>query len=327
LLAKKGHQAPQAVESYQSGIQWYPGHIAKWEKQLDTYLKQVDVVVEVLDARLPVSSRHLALREKIDRKPVVVVLNKDGLADPLASKRWVTWFKQQGNNSDALLFDALQGSKYRSQLIKAMVKVAQPAVQKWVSKGLKARPARVMIVGMPNVGKSSIINCLINQKKVQTGHKAGVTRQPQWIRIHPQVELLDSPGIIPPRLTSAEQGHWLSLVSSVGEAAYDEETVATFALTYLCQHYPTEVTTYANEALLSATDRLLDTLAEAKNLIKAGAQVDTKRAAQILLRDIRQGRLGRLTFEAPCVESIATDATTNSTKGSNEVTPQPSSNH
>ncbi len=280
-------------------VQWYPGHIAKWDKQLLEALKKVDVVIEVLDARLPLLSRHPELNLRLDRKPIITVLNKSELADPEATEAWQQWFKRFGCGP-TVLFDAHHGAKYRNKLIQAIASAGAEAVEKWQAKGLKARPVRVMVVGMPNVGKSSIINCLVGLKKVKTGHKAGVTRTSQWIRIHPQVDLLDSPGIIPPKLESDEQGHWLALVSSIGEAAFDEERVGLFILQALQQRYQALLQAHFGFTTESLnTPWTLEQIGVQKCLLKHGGVPDAKRAAQVLLRDVRQGKIGRLTFEAP----------------------------
>jgi ribosome biogenesis GTPase A len=293
-------QLSETKTKQSNSVQWYPGHIAKWDRELLDALKKVDVVVEVLDARMPLLSRHPELNHRLDRKPIITVLNKAELADPAITEAWQTWFKRFGCGA-TVLFDAHEGAKYRNKLIQTIVNAGAEAVEKWQAKGLKARPVRVMVVGMPNVGKSSIINCLVGKKKVQTGHKAGVTRTSQWIRIHSQVDLLDSPGIIPPKLESDEQGHWLALVSSLGEAAFDEEIVALFVLQALQQRYPQEFRHHLGFALDNTDPWTLEQLGVQKLLLKQGGVPDAKRAAQLLLRELRHGSLGKLSFEEPPV--------------------------
>jgi ribosome biogenesis GTPase A len=163
------------------------------------------------------------------------------------------------------------------------------------TKGLKRRPIRVLVVGMPNVGKSSVINNIVAQKKAKTGHKAGVTRQPQWVRIHPSLELLDSPGIIPPVLDSLATGLLLAAVNSVGEAAFDEETAAHFLIQHLEAHYPGILRSYfkiPDEAPVS-----LESIAVSRNYLAPGGKPDLRRATQAVLSDFRQGRMPRMTLE------------------------------
>jgi ribosome biogenesis GTPase A len=218
-------------------LQWYPGHMAKWDREFNKHLQTVDVVIEVLDARMPLMSRHLDIRERVQtrEKPLVTVLNKKDLADPAVLKDWLDYFRDQGE--DPIAVDAQRDSQAKNALVKAVLKAGKPAQERWVAKGLKARAIRTMMMGMPNVGKSSLINGLIGKKKVQTGHKAGVTRQTQWVRVHPQVELLDSPGILPPKLERQDDAHWLALVSSIGENAFDDQDVARFCLDNLIGRY------------------------------------------------------------------------------------------
>ncbi len=181
-------------------IQWYPGHIAKLERQLQGHLKQLDVVIEVLDARIPVSSSHTKLSERLrEQKPTLLLLNKSDLADPVWTKRWVTYFKTIYD--EAIAFDSTSG-KGKGEIIAALMRLGEEKMKRQEAKGLKRRPLRTGVVGMPNVGKSTLTNILVGQKKTKTGHRAGVTRTTQWVRIHPMVELLDTPGMITPRLDS-----------------------------------------------------------------------------------------------------------------------------
>lgn len=282
-------------------LHWYPGHMAKWDREFNQHLQSVDVVIEVLDARLPLMSRHADIRNRVlaRQKPLVTVLNKEDLADKQRLKAWLTYFEQQ--EEQVLSVDAQRNTQAKQAILNAILKAGEPAQARWVAKGLKARPIRTMMMGMPNVGKSSLINGLIGKKKVMTGHKAGVTKQTQWVRVHPQVELLDSPGILPPKLEHQEAAHWLALVSSLGEAAFDDEEIARFALAYFEEHYPHLLT--HKYGCPPEAERLipwsLERIALQSNLLKTGALPDVQRAAHRLLVDVRQGQLGGLCFELP----------------------------
>lgn len=269
-------------------IQWYPGHIAKYERELKNKLTPVDVVVIVLDARLPKASYNHRLVKAISGKPILILLNKSDLADPKVSKLWAKQFE------NAMLYEAMT-PRQREVLISKIIALAEPKIQKLMAKGLKRRPARVLVAGMPNVGKSSLINNIVGRKKARTGHKAGVTRTGQWVTIHPQVELLDTPGIIPPILNDNETGALLATVSSVGEAAYDDEAVAGFLLYRIDEFYPGLVANYFK--MPAESELSLAGIAEARQYKVSGGDPDTLRAAQTLLAEFRQGKLGRITLE------------------------------
>ncbi|MDX2083797.1 MAG: ribosome biogenesis GTPase YlqF [Candidatus Melainabacteria bacterium] len=315
-------------------IQWYPGHIAKWDRQLDTQLKLVDVVILVIDSRVPVATINQDLFQRVQQKPVLLLLNKSSLADPAQSTQWLKHYQQEGYT--ALLYDAHQQPP-RQGLIRVLAQLGEPQQKKLLAKGLKRRAIRVMVVGMPNVGKSSLINSIVGRKKTITGHKAGVTRASQWVRIHPQVELLDSPGVIPPKLSGQETGALLAVVSSVGDGAYDEQAVAGFLLARLFQLYPKAIEaaycidslpaiapsdmavvgfvepleaafdpSNAPKEMLTADrlaligSRMLLKVAEHRGYRLSPTAWDVSRAARAVLKDFRQGRLGRMTLE-PCV--------------------------
>lgn len=273
-------------------IQWYPGHIAKYERKLQEHLKLVDVVVEVLDARLPVSSVNPRLENTIRNKPTLIILNKSDLADPVQNKRWQKALS--GDNRRVMLYNA-KGAQAKAQLIQHVLALGESTLQKLIAKGRKRRPVRVLVAGMPNVGKSTLINSIVGQKKTKTGHRAGVTRDTQWVRIHPEVELMDSPGVIPPQLESDEAGALLATVSSIGDAAFDEEEVARFLLETIDGLYPGQLATYfklAPEQTLS-----LENMALARHYKLSGDQPDLLRTAQALLTEFRNARLGRITLE------------------------------
>lgn len=283
-------------------LQWYPGHIAKWDRQLDQSLRQVDVVLEVRDARLPLASANITLAQRCQHKPRVVVLNKAELADPSVNRQWLQALNLndagQGQTSGTvLLYDAHLGKKYKPALLTALQRLAEPLNEKQRAKGLKPRPLRLLIVGMPNVGKSSIINNLVGQKRATTGHKAGVTRQTQWVRIHPLLDLLDSPGVLPPRLDDPKAAVLLACVSSIGEAAFDAEPVATQLLGVVEQEYPGLLA--QQYELPSDTVLTLEAVGRARHWLGAGGEVDLSRTAQQTLKDFRSGRWGRLSLEWP----------------------------
>ncbi len=276
-------------------IQWYPGHIAKLERELQPLLKQLDVVIEVLDARIPQASWNQQLSQKIrHQKPVLLVLNKADLADPHWTSQWEAHYREI--YPSVLSFSCSTG-KGKQSIIQALQHLGEPEQVKRVAKGLKRRPVRTGIVGMPNVGKSSILNTLVGVKKAHTGHRAGVTRTTQWVRVHPQVELLDTPGLIPPKLESAEMGKLLASVYSVGDAAFEEEMILPDFMERINTLYPGMLTRALD--LPADTEATPEAVARRRGYLLPGDELDYRRTAQAVFKDFRHGRLGRITLEHP----------------------------
>lgn len=273
-------------------IHWYPGHIAKAERKLKEHLNLVDVVVEIADARIPLSSMYPDIKKLIGEKPRLLVFNKSDLADLEKTKVLVE--KIQKEQDCPVLFTSNNDNKDITKIVNKIAELSQPAIAKLVQKGLLPRPARAVIVGMPNVGKSSIINKLIRKTKTKTGAKAGVTRQQQWVRINPRVDLLDTPGIIPVKQVEQEKALKLAFVDSIGENAYELESIAGEFLKQMLERYPDVVKSRYN---LSGDDITLASIAKNRNLIGQNSMPDTLRAASMLMNDFRDGRLGRLTLD------------------------------
>lgn len=272
-------------------IHWYPGHIAKAERQLKDKLNLVDVVVEVRDSRLPLSSSYSNIKKLLGDKPRLLLLNKADLVDKNELNKWVAYLKET-TGCPVFITDA-KGARDLSVVIKTAVELAEPKIQTLMSKGLLRRAARAMVVGMPNVGKSSIINKLTKSSKTKIGAKAGVTRQQQWVRINPKLELLDTPGIIPTKQDNQIQAVKLAFVSSVSENAYSPEPVAQAFLDMLSgskyresvqKHYKVENLT-------------LEIIAISRNWLIRGDSPDTERTAKFILKDFREGRLGRFILD------------------------------
>ena len=273
-------------------IHWYPGHIAKAERKLKEQLNLVDVVVEVADARIPLSSMYPDIKKLIGEKPRLIVFNKSDVADLEKTKQLVEKIKEEHNCP--ILFTSNTDNKDITKIVNKIADLSKPAITKLVQKGLLPRPARAMIVGMPNVGKSSIINKLIRKTKTKTGAKAGVTRQKQWVRINPRVDLLDTPGIIPVKQVEQEKALKLAFVDSIGENAYELESIAAEFLKQMLEKYPDVVKSRYN---LSEDDITLESIAKNRNLVGQNSMPDTLRAASMLMNDFRDGRLGRLTLD------------------------------
>ena len=272
-------------------IHWYPGHIAKAERQLKEKLSLVDVVIEVRDARLPLSSSYANIEKLLGDKPRLLLLNKADLVEKTELKKWVEYL----NNSTScpVIVTEAKGGNDLSNVINTAVQLSEPRIQALMSKGLLRRPARAVVVGMPNVGKSSVINKLTKSSKTKIGAKAGVTRQQQWVRINPKLDLLDTPGIIPTRQDDQNQAVKLAFVSSVSENAYSPEPVAQALLDLLSEgKYKEKVGEYYKTQNLTLED-----IALSRNWIIKSESPDTLRTAQYVLKDFREGRLGKFILD------------------------------
>ncbi|MGN0014436.1 MAG: ribosome biogenesis GTPase YlqF [Candidatus Gastranaerophilaceae bacterium] len=275
-------------------IHWYPGHIAKAERKLKEQLNLVDVVVEVADARIPLSSMYPDVKRLIGEKPRLIIFNKTDAAEIEKTKKLVEKIKAQTGCN--ILFTNNTDNKDITKIVNKIADLSQPAITKLIKKGLLPRPARAMVIGMPNVGKSSIINKLIKKTKTKTGAKAGVTRQQQWVRINPRVDLLDTPGIIPVKQVEQEKALKLAFVDSIGENAYDLESISIEFLKLMLNKYPLVI---KNRYNIDEQDEeiTLETIAVKRNLLGQNSRPDTLRAASMLMNDFRDGRLGKLTLD------------------------------
>ncbi len=274
-------------------IHWYPGHIAKAERKLKEKINLVDVVIEVLDARIPLSSCYNNIKSLLGEKPRLILLNKIDLVEEQELKHWIKVLEEL-SGCPVLLSDA-KHSRDLNKLVNKAVELSELKIQQLMSRGLLRRSARVMVVGMPNVGKSSIINKLTKTSKTKVGAKAGVTRQQQWVRINPRLDLLDTPGIIPMKQPDQDRALRLAFVNSVSENAYSNEIVAKELLTVLSKKYSQKVKLHYN--LTQEDDLTVDNVAKSRNWLSLGAQPDIGRASTSILCDFRDGKIGKFILD------------------------------
>lgn len=283
-------------------INWYPGHIAKAERKLKELANLVDIVIVLVDARIPLSSHYKDIKNLIGDVPQLLLLNKADLADPNLTSLWKESYESQ--NYTVLITDCTS-NKDVNNVIKHCYELGKTKIERLIAKGRLPRPVRVMIVGMPNVGKSSLVNRLVKFTKTKVGPKAGVTKTMQWVRINPKVELLDTPGIIPMKLDDQNKAINLAIVNSVSENAYDIEEVARELLIKLWDICPDRlIEIYSLEN--SNTVPQLEEIAISKKLIGNGNKPDILRTAQKVLSDFRAGKIGRITLERSPKFKIAT---------------------
>ena len=283
-------------------IQWYPGHMKKARELVEENLKLVDVVVELLDARIPAASSNPMLREIIGDKPRVVALNKRDLADENMTRRWLEHFRAK--KIPAVALDSVSG-KGMKELLTLIEREAKYRTERLVSKGVAARKAREMILGIPNVGKSSLINRLAGAAKAKTADKPGVTRAKQWIRIGADVDLLDTPGILWPKFEDPRVGLKLAFTGAVNDEIYDLESVAHLLLATLRRDHQERLQERFKfkEALPETTEGLMDAIGRKRGCLLKGGRIDFEKVQHILLAEFRMGKFGKISLDVPPTEA------------------------
>ena len=272
-------------------IGWYPGHMAKAKRQIADVMSKVDVVIEVLDARLPVSSANPMLQKLRGDKPCIKVLNKSDLADPAVTKEWVKYF------------NLLEGVKALPIEATRRATVGQiPSICRKLAptRGVPGKTLRVMIVGIPNVGKSTLINTLAGKKKARVGDKPAITTCPQQIDLRNGIHLNDTPGLLWPDIRNQQSAYRLAVSGAIGDNAMDYLTVAAFAAEFLADRYPERLLArYKFESLPEKASELVELIGRKRGCLVSGGEVDSQRAAELFLRELRAGLLGQLSLETP----------------------------
>ena len=278
------------------GIQWFPGHMKKAQRLIEENLKLVDVVIELLDARIPASSGNPMLADIIRDKPRMIALNKADLADAATTKKWLEYFRARG--IAAVAIDSVKG-KGMKQLVKEAEELARPKTDKFVSKGGRPREARCMILGIPNVGKSSLINRLAGAAKAKTADKPGVTRAKQWIKIGSNLDLLDTPGILWPKFEDRMVGLKLAFTGAINDDIYDRQQVTILLLDVLRRDYPERVIERfkLKETLPDDGLELLETIGRKRGCLVKGGVIDMEKAQNIVLNEFRAGKLGNVSLD------------------------------
>ena len=287
-------------------VHWFPGHMAKATRMIKDYVKKVDVVIELLDARIPRSSANPVITEVVGQKPHIIVLNKVDLADAKATKAWMEFFTAQGIT--VLAIDSKTG-KGKKQLVKAVERLSKPIIDKWTAKGIRSRSVRTIILGIPNVGKSTLINSLAGAAATRTADKPGHTRGQQWVKIGKNLELLDTPGVLWPKLEDQRAAARLAMTGAISDDVYDLEAVMKQLLMQLTeQARDVLMARYKlKEEHLVSTDTLLDAIGRKRGCLVSGGVVDLDKARRIILNDYRSAKLGLLTLDAVDEEPYYTD--------------------
>ena len=285
------------MEQDKMNIQWYPGHMTKTRRQMEADLKQVDAVCEILDARIPISSRNPDIDSICGNKPRIVILNRMDLADPNATKQWISYFRGKGMAAIATDCKTKRGINEFQPAVRSVLK---EKIERDMARGMK-RSLRVMIVGIPNVGKSTLINQISGRKGAKAENRPGVTRGKQWVTVEGGLLLLDTPGILWPKFEDPNVGMALAFTGAVKEDVIDVEELACRLFSLLWQRYPDSVKArYGIEMPEDAQGyELLEAAGKKRGYLLARGEINTERMAKVLVDEYRSGKLGKLTFEMP----------------------------
>ena len=269
-------------------INWYPGHMAKARRLMEEQLKLVDIIIELRDARIPAASANPILKELSRNKPVLIILNKADLSDEAANKRWANQFEH------CLIVDSLN-ENLSKRVVEKVKEILKDKLERAKAKGIRKKALRAMVVGIPNVGKSTFINNIVRKKVAKAENRPGVTKSLQWIRINEDVELLDTPGVLWPKLENQDDARLLALIGSINDDVLDKEDLVYFALNYLRISYPGVI----NKRYEVAEDEndLLEAIARKKLWLLNNNEINREKAVDQLLKDIRSSKIGRISWQ------------------------------
>ncbi len=278
-------------------VQWYPGHMAKATRLIRERLKQVDVVLELLDARIPLSSRNPQIESIVGEKPRLVLLNKADLADPAATAAWSRWFT--AHRQPVVPLDAAGGQGV-DQIVPRCEEMLRDKRRALQQRGVQPPPIRAMILGIPNVGKSTLINRLLSRKAAKTGNRPGVTQQQQWFVVRDKLQLLDTPGVLWPKFDDPEVGYRLAATGAIKDEVLDVAEVAVHALRMMHERYrPALLERYRIHEPPAEVWEWLELIGRQRGCLMSGGAVDLEKAAAVFLHDFRTGKIGRISLEWP----------------------------
>jgi len=283
-------------------IQWYPGHMTKTRRKMAELIKQVDAVCEVIDSRIPAASRNPDLPDIARQKPRLIVLNRIDLADPTYTAEWKTYFQAQGMAVIETDSRSGQGTQAFSSAVRSLL---SDKITRWKEQGQTGRAVRVMVAGIPNVGKSTFINRILGRKSAKAADKPGVTRGSQWFRVEKGIELLDTPGILWHKFDDPKIGQLLAMTGAIKDDILDVETLACRLMELLAAQAPETIVSRYRVVIPEESDflgyDLLQQAGKRRGFLRRGGEIDTERMARILLDEFRGGVLGRITLEHPAI--------------------------
>ena len=279
-----------------SNIQWFPGHMTKAKRQMEENLKKVDFIIEIRDARMPLSSQNPLIEQLAKNKPRLIVLSKKDKADPKATEEWI---QTLSNENQAVMAVDLIHDNYKNALISKSLKLNEALIEKQKRRGIRPRPLRAMVAGIPNVGKSTMINTLAKRKAAQTGDRPGVTKSLQWIKLGSDLELLDTPGVLWPKFDDQTVGVRLAALGSIKDEVVHMDDLALFCCEYLSKHHPQAlIATYKIDKIEDTPWETLQAIARKRGWLQKGT-IDENRLMRSFIKDIRENKLGRITWELP----------------------------
>lgn len=279
-------------------FQWYPGHMTKTKRMMKENIKLVDVVIELVDARVPLSSKNPDIDEIAGSKPRIILINKYDLADPNYTRIWEEYYQNQG------FYTSLLNSKSSKEvnMVKDIIfEACKERIERNRKRGMINKPIRAMVVGIPNVGKSTFINSIARRASAKTGNKPGVTKGKQWIRINKDIELLDTPGILWPKFEDQTVGLRLALIGSIKDEILQSYALAINLITFLKEFYSSYLEKRYDISVDNTPEKILEDIAVRRGSIVKGGELDLDKAANYLLDDFRNGKLGRITLELPSI--------------------------
>lgn len=282
-------------------VQWYPGHMEKARRDMKDHLKAVDMIIELRDARIPNASRNPILDEMAPQKPRLIILSKQDLADEAVTPEWLTSLK--GENREALALDIAKDKNVRRQIVASCGQLTGAIRDRMIRKGIRPRAMRAMACGIPNCGKSTLINRIAGKNRAKTADKPGVTRSLTWIKADESLEILDTPGVLWPKFEEPRVGSLLAATGAVNENILDLSEIAMDTIHVIRDLYPALLETEYGCDLTIRTDHMLEAIARRRHLLKENGIPDTERAASLFLHELRRGKLGRLTLERPVHEN------------------------
>ncbi|WP_010649346.1 ribosome biogenesis GTPase YlqF [Oceanobacillus massiliensis] len=278
-------------------IQWFPGHMAKARREVEEKLKLVDFVMELVDARAPLSSQNPMLQQVLQHKSKMIVLMKKDLADPRETEKWINHFREK--EVPAIAVDVNNKADI-NRVIQMAKELGQVKMEKLLKKGIKPRPSRAMIVGIPNVGKSTLINRLANKKIAKTGDRPGITKQQLWIKVKKDFELLDTPGILWPKFEDQTVGYRLAAIGTIKDQLLSLQDITAFVIDYMREYYPEQLEErYTIDRTMDDMLEIFNAIGKQRGALESGGNVNFDKVSDVVIQDLRTGRLGHITLETP----------------------------